>query len=300
MTATRTPGVPVIEDGQLVSTNPVSGAEVGRFPVAGPAEVAAAVDRARAAATWWARLGFAERRHRLLRWRADIARRLPELAELVHRETGKPVAEAIVESGGGIDHIAWAARNARRVLHSRRVPSSLLQIEYSSRLEYLPYGVVGVIGPWNYPVLTPVGSIGYALAAGNAVVFKPSEYTPAVGNWLAARFAEAVPEQPVFQVVFGTGDTGAALTRSGVDKVAFTGSTRTGKKIMAACAETLTPVVIECGGTNALLVRPPTVLEFSFASGQPSALRHAERARIVLPAPLRPAPEPDPLPALRG
>ena len=216
MTTTRTPGVPVIEDGQLVSTNPVSGAEVGRFPVAGPAEVAAAVDRARAAATWWARLGFAERRHRLLRWRADIARRLPELAELVHRETGKPVAEAIVESGGGIDHIAWAARNARRVLHSRRVPSSLLQIEYSSRLEYLPYGVVGVIGPWNYPVLTPVGSIGYALAAGNAVVFKPSEYTPAVGNWLAARFAEAVPEQPVFQVVFGTGDTGAALTRSGV------------------------------------------------------------------------------------
>jgi len=254
MTATRTPGVPVIEDGQLVSTNPVSGAEVGRFPVAGPAEVAAAVDRAREAATWWAGLGFAERRHRLLRWRADIARRLPELAELVHRETGKPVAEAIVESGGGIDHIAWAARNARRVLHSRRVPSSLLQIEYSSRLEYLPYGVVGVIGPWNYPVLTPVGSIGYALAAGNAVVFKPSEYTPAVGNWLAARFAEAVPEQPVFQVVFGTGDTGAALTRSGVDKVAFTGSTRTGKKIMAACAETLTPVLLECGGKDAMIV----------------------------------------------
>ena len=254
MTTTRTPGVPVIEDGQLVSTNPVSGAEVGRFPVAGPAEVAAAVDRARAAATWWAGLGFAQRRHRLLRWRADIARRLPELAELVHRETGKPVAEAIVESGGGIDHIAWAARNARRVLHSRRVPSSLLQIEYSSRLEYLPYGVVGVIGPWNYPVLTPVGSIGYALAAGNAGVFKPSEYTPAVGNWLAARFAEAVPEQPVFQVVFGTGDTGAALTRSGVDKVAFTGSTRTGKKIMAACAETLTPVLLECGGKDAMIV----------------------------------------------
>src|SRR2546423_6047750 len=254
MTATRTPGVPVIEDGKLISTNPATGEEVGRFPVAGPAEVAAAVERARAAAIWWAGLGYAERRHRLLRWRADLARRLPELAELVHRETGKPVAEAIVEAGGGIDHIAWAARHARKVLGPRRVPSSLLQIEYSARLEYQPFGVIGVIGPWNYPVLTPLGSIGYALAAGNAVVFKPSEYTPAVGAWLAARFAEAVPEQPGFQTVFGTGEAGAALTRAGVDKVAFTGSTATGKKIMAACADTLTPVLMECGGKDAMIV----------------------------------------------
>jgi succinate-semialdehyde dehydrogenase/glutarate-semialdehyde dehydrogenase len=254
VTTTHTPGVPVVENGKLISTNPATGEEVGRFPVAGPAEVAAAVERAREAAAWWAGIGYAERRHRLLRWRADVARRLPELAELVHRETGKPVAEAIVEAGGGIDHIAWAARHARRVLRSRRVPSSLLQIEYSARLEYQPFGVVGVIGPWNYPVLTPLGSIGYALAAGNAVVFKPSEYTPAVGAWLAARFAEAVPEQPVFQTIYGTGETGAALTRAGVDKVAFTGSTGTGKKIMAACAETLTPVLMECGGKDAMIV----------------------------------------------
>jgi len=246
--------VPVVEDGSLVSTNPVTGAEVGRFPVAGPAQVADAVARAREAAAWWAGLGFASRRHRLLRWRADLARRLPELAELMHQETGKPVAEAIVEAGGGIDHVAWAARHARQVLRSRRVPSSLLQFEYSARLEYQPYGVIGVIGPWNYPVLTPLGSIGYALAAGNAVVFKPSEYTPTVGAWLADRFAEAVPEQPVFQVVIGTGETGAALTGAGVDKVAFTGSTATGKKIMAACAETLTPVLLECGGKDAMIV----------------------------------------------
>src|SRR5256885_2771430 len=243
-----------MEDGKLIPPNPAAGEEVGRFPVAGPAEVAAAVGRARGAAPWWAGIGYAERRHRLLRWRADLARRLPELAELMHRETGKPVAEAIVEAGGGIDHIAWAARHARRVLRSRRVPSSLLQIEYSARLEYQPWGVIGVIGPWNYPVLTPLGSIGYALAAGNAVVFKPSEYTPAVGAWLAARFAEAVPEQPVFQAIFGTGEAGAALTRAGVDKVAFPGSTATGQKIMAACADTLTPVLMECGGKDAMIV----------------------------------------------
>jgi succinate-semialdehyde dehydrogenase / glutarate-semialdehyde dehydrogenase len=254
MTATRTPGVPVIEDGSLVSTNPATGDEVGRFPVAGPDEVAAAVARARPAAEWWADLGFAGRRARLLRWRAILADRIGELAELMHDEGGKPVAEAIVESAGAIDHVAWAARNARSVLGPRRVASSLLQFEYSAHLEYQPYGVVGVIGPWNYPVLTPLGSIAYALAAGNAVVFKPSEYTPAVGSWLVERFAEVVTEQPVLQVVFGAGETGAALCRSSVDKLAFTGSTATGKKVMAACAETLTPVLLECGGKDAMIV----------------------------------------------
>ena len=121
-------------------------------------------------------------------------------------------------------------------------------------MEYRPLGVVGVIGPWNYPVFTPLGSIVYALAAGNAVVFKPSELTPGVGQWLASTFAEVVPEHPVFQVVTGFGETGAALCRAGVDKVAFTGSTATGKKVMAACAETLTPVVIEAGGKDAVIV----------------------------------------------
>jgi acyl-CoA reductase-like NAD-dependent aldehyde dehydrogenase len=111
-----------------------------------------------------------------------------------------------------------------------------------------------VIGPWNYPVFTPMGSIVYALAAGNAVVFKPSEYTPGVGRWLVDSFAEIVPEHPVLQLVTGLGETGAALVRSGVDKIAFTGSTATGKKIMAAAADTLTPVLIECGGKDALLV----------------------------------------------
>jgi acyl-CoA reductase-like NAD-dependent aldehyde dehydrogenase len=254
MTTTRTPGLPVIEDGSLVSTNPATGEEVGRFPVASADDVAAAVARAREAAVWWAELGFAGRRSRLLRFRSALANRVSELAALMHREGGKPEAEAIVESAGAIDHIAWAAKNARRVLGPRRVRSSLMQAEFSSHLEYLPFGVIGVIGPWNYPVLTPIGSIGYALAAGNAVVFKPSEYTPAVGQWLVDRFAEIVPEQPVLQAVHGSGEVGAALSRSGVDKVAFTGSAATGRKVMAACAETLTPVLMECGGKDAMIV----------------------------------------------
>jgi succinate-semialdehyde dehydrogenase / glutarate-semialdehyde dehydrogenase len=254
MTVTRTPGVPLIEDDHLVSTNPATGEEIGRFPVATDTDVAAAVGRAREAAMWWADLGYEGRRKRLLRYRAHLAQRITDLAKLMRREGGKPEAEAVIEITTAVDHIAWAANHARHVLGPRKMPSSLLQKEHSSHLEYLPFGVVAVIGPWNYPVLTPIGSIGYALAAGNAVVFKPSEYTPAVGAYLVGAFAEVVPEHPVLQAVFGMGEVGAALCRAGADKVAFTGSTGTAKKVMAACAETLTPVVLECGGKDAMIV----------------------------------------------
>ncbi|MET7424092.1 aldehyde dehydrogenase family protein [Dactylosporangium sp. NPDC005555] len=254
MTATRTPGVPAIDEGSLISTNPASGEEVGRFPVASPDHVTDTVSRARDAAGWWAGLGFAGRRKRLLAFRSVLTNRLEELAELMHREGGKPTADGLVEAIAAIDHVAWAAHHARKVLGRRRVGSSILLAEHSSYLEYLPFGVIGVIGPWNYPVLTPMGSIAYALAAGNAVVFKPSEYTPAVGQWMVDRFAEVVPEHPVLQIVHGMGDVGGALCRSGVDKIAFTGSTATGKKVMAAAAESLTPVLLECGGKDAMIV----------------------------------------------
>ncbi|MQA27957.1 MAG: aldehyde dehydrogenase family protein [Micromonosporaceae bacterium] len=237
-----------------MSTNPVTGDEVARLAAAAPDDVDTAVRRAREAAERWGELGFAERRRRLLAWNAVIARRMRELAHLMHRETGKPVGDGLLEIANTIEHLSWAARNARRVLRARRMRGSLLTPEYGGLLEYQPYGVVGVIGPWNYPAFTPMGSIGYALAAGNAVVFKPSEYSPAVGEWLVTTFAEAVGDAPMFQAVHGLGDVGAALTRSGVDKVAFTGSTATGKRVMAACAESLTPVVIECGGKDAMIV----------------------------------------------
>ncbi len=237
-----------------MSTSPATGVEAGRLPVATAEDVARAVARARDAGEWWAGLGFTGRRERLLRWRSLVARRIEELAELVHTEGGKPVGDAVVEILTALEHIDWAARNARRVLGPRRVRTRLILAEFTGHLEYQPFGVVGVIGPWNYPVFTPIGSAAYALAAGNAVVFKPSEYTPAVGQWLVDRFAEVVPEQPVFTAVHGLGDVGAALCRSGVGKLAFTGSTATAKKVMAACAESLTPVLLEAGGKDAMIV----------------------------------------------
>jgi succinate-semialdehyde dehydrogenase/glutarate-semialdehyde dehydrogenase len=290
MTATRTPGLPFIEDGLLVSTNPATGAEAGRLPVADEAAVGAAVLGARAAATWWAGLGFDGRKVRLLRWRALLAERIEELAALTSDETGKPTADAIVEASAGIEHMDWAARNAKRVLGPRKTRTRLLLAEHVGHLEYQPYGVVGVIGPWNYPILTPLGPISGALAAGNAVVLKPSEYTPAVGQWLVDTFAEIVPEQPVLQAVHGLGDVGAALCRSGIDKLAFTGSTATAKKVMAACAETLTPVVIEAGGKDALIVDADADIPAAAEAAVWGAMTNAgqtcigiERAYVVAP-----------------
>ncbi len=235
------------------SINPRSGAVVARHPVSTEADVAAAVARARNAAAWWSELSFAERKDLLNAWKGVVTRRVGELAAIMQAETGKPHGDAMLECALAIDHLSWAAGHAGKVLGRHKVPSGLVMANQKATVEYRPLGVVGVIGPWNYPVFTPMGSIAYALAAGNAVVFKPSEYTPGVGAWLAKTAAE-VFDQPILQVVTGLGETGAALCRSGVDKVAFTGSTATGKRVMAACAETLTPVLIEAGGKDALIV----------------------------------------------
>jgi acyl-CoA reductase-like NAD-dependent aldehyde dehydrogenase len=237
------------------STDPATGAVVGVFPVHDAEAVGETVARARTAAGAWRELGFDGRRQRLAHYRGYLARRMHELADLVHRENGKPHADAILEITLAIDHLAWAGAHARKVLGPRKVNPGLLLVNHAAYLEYQPLGVIGVIGAWNYPVFTPMGSIGYALAAGNAVVFKPSEYTPAIGAWLAAAWRAAVPDAAdAFQVVTGFGETGAALCRAGVDKLAFTGSGPTGRKVMAACAETLTPVLLELGGKDAMIV----------------------------------------------
>jgi acyl-CoA reductase-like NAD-dependent aldehyde dehydrogenase len=255
--------LPTVDDGptgsdeperRFDSVDPRTGELVGTHPEHTAADVRERVEAARPAAVWWAALGFAGRKQRLDEWRKLIARRVEELVGLMSAETGKPADDARLELVLVIDHLHWAATNAEKVLRRRSVRAGLLMANQIATIEYQPQGVVGVIGPWNYPVFTPMGSIGYALAAGNAVVFKPSEYSPGVGEWLADSFAEVVPEQPVLQVVTGSGETGEALCRAGVAKLAFTGSAATGRRVLAACAETLTPVLLECGGKDALIV----------------------------------------------
>lgn len=240
----------------LLSVRPADGSAIAEFPVMAEDEVREIVAGARSAATWWRAQGFKGRAVHLARWRTWMWRHVEEIAELIHLENGKPVDDAVLEVVLAVEHILWAEKNAGKVLASQRVDPGPLFANYTARVDYDPLGVVGVIGPWNYPLYAPNSAVAFALAAGNTVVVKPSELTPAVSRWYVEAFAAANPRAPagVLSVVTGFGETGAALCNAGVDKVAFTGSSRTGRRVMAQCAQTLTPVVLECGGKDPVVV----------------------------------------------
>jgi acyl-CoA reductase-like NAD-dependent aldehyde dehydrogenase len=246
----------------FTTRSPVTGEPLAEHPVHGAEDITRAVARARTAGARWSALPAGRRRTHLLAWKRQLAASLDGVAQTVSEETGKPRQDAELEVLLALEHLNWAARNAERVLRRRRVRPGLAAVNQSASLTHRPLGVIGVIGPWNYPVYTPMGSIGYALAAGNAVVFKPSEYTPATGALLAGLLEAAVPEYAgLFAVVTGAAPAGDALARSGVDKVAFTGSPGTARKVMAACAASLTPFLAEAGGKDAVIVTADADLE---------------------------------------
>jgi acyl-CoA reductase-like NAD-dependent aldehyde dehydrogenase len=236
------------------SHNPVNDEIIASHEIYSEAAVRAAVERARSAAQEWRELGFRGRRKVLLKWSDDLLANIDSLTSIVSLETGKPISDAKLEISLAAGHIAWAARHAESVMRTSHRSPGLLMANMSATVERSPVGVVGVIGPWNYPVFTPLGSIAYALAAGNTVVFKPSEYTPGVGQFLAQSFIDSCLLANIFTCITGLGETGKFLCESGVDKLAFTGSTRTAKIVAATCAAQMTPVVLECGGKDPVIV----------------------------------------------
>ena len=238
----------------FASHNPVTDEVITSHEIFSEAAVRAGVDRARNASKEWRELGFRGRRKVLLKWSTDLLANVDELTAIVSLETGKPISDAKLEASLAAGHIAWAARHAESVMRTSHRSPGLLMANMSATVERSPVGVIGVIGPWNYPVFTPLGSIAYALAAGNTVVFKPSEYTPGVGEYLAQSFIDSCMLADVFTCVTGLGETGKFLCESGVDKLAFTGSTRTAKIVAATCAAHMTPVVLECGGKDPVIV----------------------------------------------
>lgn len=244
-------------------THPVTGDLVGTFPVHSAADVQAAVAKARAAQQWWADLGFGGRRKRIARWISWIAKHSDEICELGFRETGKPRGDVQFELMASLEDLRWAAAHAPKVLGERRVAPGLAMVNFDARLSYEPLGVVGVIAPWNFPIYTVYCGLAYALAAGNAAVVKPSEFSTATGVYAAESFARANPDAPDGLVgwVSGFGETGSALCTSGVDKIAFTGSVPTGRRVMEACSRNLTPVLLELGGKDATVIAEDADLE---------------------------------------
>jgi aldehyde dehydrogenase (NAD+) len=236
------------------SYNPVTNKIIGTYPIQLDREVDQLVAQARVVSSKWVNLGFNGRKKTLLAWSSHIIKNIEEVASIISLETGKPLSDARLEVSIAVSHIGWAARHAEDVMRtSYRAPGALMA-NMSATVQRSPLGVVGVIGPWNYPIFTPVGSIAYALAAGNTVVFKPSEYTPGVGVWLEESFSSVAPFADIFTTITGLGQTGAALCNSAIDKLSFTGSTRTAKLVAAACATNMIPVVLECGGKDPVIV----------------------------------------------
>ena len=241
---------------EIISTNPADGSIVGRFPVMDTAQVQAAVERARAAQPEWNRLGIRKRLQILRRFQRLLHANKTQVAHLISREAGKPEVEALLtEVLVVLDVVRFLRKHAYDALRPEVVPhgNPILKTK-RGRLLREPYGVIAIISPWNYPFSIPATETLAALAAGNAVVVKPSEFTPAAATELARLLHQAGVPEDVFQVVIGEGPAGAALMGAPIDKVIFTGSVATGKRIAQAAAQRLLPVVLELGGKDPMIV----------------------------------------------
>ena len=241
-------GGPAIE-----TFDPRTGALLAVVPDQSAAEVRAAVARARAAVGPWSARPDKERSRPRLKVRARRLDRAEELVGVICAETGKQRAEAVTtELMAVCETMDWYAKHGERILRPQHVSPGTLAHK-SAWKRYEPMGVIGVISPWNYPFTLSMTPVVTALFAGNTVVLKPSEVTPTVGLAIGQLFEDDIWGDLV-QVVTGGGATGEALVRGGVDKVTFTGSVRTGKRVMAAAADTLTPVLLELGGKDPMIV----------------------------------------------
>jgi acyl-CoA reductase-like NAD-dependent aldehyde dehydrogenase len=241
---------------KIASVNPATGEVLREFECAGESEVEAVVARAHEAQPAWAEMGLRRRIAILREFQAKLHAKKSEVAAAITREAGKPLVEALVtEVLVVLDAARFLIDNAWGLLRDEPVPHGNLVTKLKSGwLVREPHGVVGIISPWNYPFSIPATETLAALVAGNAVVLKPSELTPLVALELASLLHAAGVPEDVFQVVVGEGPAGAALLRAPIDKLVFTGSVATGKRIAVAAAERLLPVVLELGGKDPMLV----------------------------------------------
>src|SRR6202167_504603 len=241
---------------RISSVNPATGEVLRELESASVSEVQAAVARAEAAQTAWCDLGISKRIAVLREFQCRLHEKKSEIPAAITQEAGKPVAEALTtEVLVVLDAARFLIDNAYRLLDDEPVPHGNLATKLKrGRLVREPHGVVGIISPWNYPFSIPATDTLSALVAGNAVVLKPSEFTSLVALKLESLVHSAGVPPDFFQVGVGDGPTGAALLHSPIDKLVFTGSVATGKRIAVAAAERLLPVVLELGGKDAMIV----------------------------------------------
>jgi acyl-CoA reductase-like NAD-dependent aldehyde dehydrogenase len=241
---------------KIVSTNPATGEALREFECASEADVHAAVARAHTAQPAWANLGVRKRISILRNFQSLLHQKKSDVSHLVTREAGKPYVEALLtEVLVVLDAARFLIDHAYSLLRDEPVPHGNLATKTKSgRLLREPYGVIGIISPWNYPFSIPATESLAALVAGNAIVVKPSEFTSLTATELASLLHGAGVPREIFQVMVGDGTTGAALVNAPIDKLVFTGSVPTGRRIAQSAAARLLPVVLELGGKDPMLV----------------------------------------------
>ena len=240
----------------IPSVDPATGETLGYVNATPASSLPEVMNRARAAQLSWAQVSIAKRCSMLRALRDTAMASRAELADAVVRESGKPRVEALfADIFVSVDSASHFAENTARILRTKRVPhhSTAAQAK-SGYLLYEPVGVIGMISSWNYPLAIPMSQIIPAIAAGNAVVCKTSEFTPRCGALIGKLFVDAGFPKDLLTIVQGSGDVGQALIDAGPDKVIFTGSVATGRRVADACARQLIPTVLELGGKDAMLV----------------------------------------------
>src|SRR6201997_1351464 len=265
---------------KVSSTNPATGELVRELDCASDAEVHTAVAQAHSAQPAWAALSVEERISILRNFQRLLHENKTEVATLITQEAGKPYVEALLtEVLVVLDAARFLIDNAFTFLREQPVPhGSVAMKAKKGRILREPYGVIGIVSPWNYPLSIPAVDALAALVAGNAVVLKPSEFTSLIALKLQSLLRGAGVPEPVFQVVVGDGATGAALLNSEIDKLIFTGSVPTGKRIAQTAAARLLPVVLELGGKDPMLVLDDADLEVASSAAVWGAFVNAGQA----------------------
>jgi acyl-CoA reductase-like NAD-dependent aldehyde dehydrogenase len=247
-------GRPRDGDRMLEVKNPATGETIASVPVDSADRVAETVARVRANQAEWEALGVEGRYRWLGRLRDWLLDNSERIADTMQAETGKVRADTAAEIFYLTDLINFYGAKAAKFIGDEAVrPHSPVMASKKLTVQYRPYPVVGVISPWNFPLALALGDAVPALQAGAAVVVKPSEFTPVGLTEVISAWKEEIGGPDVFECVHGTGETGGALIDN-VDFVQFTGSDRTGRKVMARAAETLTPVSLELGGKDPMIV----------------------------------------------
>jgi succinate-semialdehyde dehydrogenase/glutarate-semialdehyde dehydrogenase len=240
----------------IVSANPATGEVLAALACASPSDVQDAVLRAKQAQPGWEATPVSQRIAVLRRFQWLLSEQRDRVADLICREAGKPAVEALTtEVLVILDATEFCIRNAHDFLREEPLPHGNLAMKTKrGKLLREPFGVIGIISPWNYPFSIAATETLGALVTGNAVVLKPSEFTPLIGLELQRLLLAAGLNPNLMQVIVGEGPAGAALIDAPIDKLIFTGSVATGKRVAEAAARKLLPVVLELGGKDPMIV----------------------------------------------